>query len=273
MKIAFQGVRGAYSEEAALKHFPGGEPTGFPYSEQVVEAVESGRTECGILPVENSIAGPVGGNVDLFLKHEIFITAEVYLPIDHCLLAKPGTKLKDVWTVYSHPIALAQCRDFINQHGLKAMPEYDTAGAAEMIAGQGREGEAAIAPRGCAKVYGLEVLQENIQSVRDNITRFAVFLRRDKVPPDLKMEKTSLAFTAAHRPGSLLDCLKRFADHGINLTKLESRPVPENPFAYVFLVDLDGGIKDAPVEKALDELRVDAGMLKVLGSYPLGRRS
>lgn len=272
MKVAFQGVRGAYSEEAALKALAGAEPAGFPYSEQVVEAVEAGHAERGILPLENSIAGPVGGNVDLFLKHEIFITQEVYLPIEHCLLAKPGTKLSDVWTVYSHPIALAQCRDFINKHGLKALPEYDTAGAAEMISTQGREGEAAIAPRGCATVYGLEVLQENVQSVRDNITRFAVFVRRDKVPEGLPMEKTSLAFTAAHRPGSLLDCLKRFADQGINLTKLESRPVPENPFAYVFLVDFLGGMRDAPVEKALDALRVDAGLVKVLGSYPLGAR-
>lgn len=272
MKTAFQGVRGAYSEEAARKHSPATEPVGFAYSEQVVEAVEAGHAEQGILPLENSIAGPVGGNVDLFLKHEIFIVAEVYLPIEHCLLAKPGTKLQDVWTVYSHPIALAQCREFINKHGLKALPEYDTAGAAEMIAAQGREGEAAIAPRGCAKVYGLEVLQENVQSVRDNITRFAVFVRRDQVPADQRMEKTSLAFTTAHRPGALLNCLKRFADHGINLTKLESRPVPENPFAYVFLVDFLGGLKDPAVEKALDEVRVDAGLLKVLGSYPVAPR-
>jgi prephenate dehydratase len=272
MKIAFQGVRGAYSEAAALKLHPDSEPVGYPYSEQVVEAVDAGRAECGILPIENSIAGPVGVNVDLFLAHDVFITAEVYLKIEHCLLAKPGTKLGDVWSVYSHPVALAQCRDFINKHGYKAMPEYDTAGSAELISGHGREGEAAIAPRGCAEVYGLEVLAENIQSVRDNITRFGLFVRKDKVPKDLKMEKTSLAFESAHRPGSLLDCLKRFAENGLNLTKLESRPIPENPFAYVFLVDLEGGMNDAPVQKALGALGADAHKIKILGSYPLGQR-
>lgn len=272
MRIAFQGVRGAYSEEAALKRFPEGEPDGFPYSEQVVEAVDSGRADYGILPLENSIAGPVGVNLDLFLAHDIFIIDEVYLPIDHCLLAKPGVKLGDVWSVYSHPIALAQCREFLNSHGYKAVPEYDTAGSAELIAGHGRPGEAAIAPRRCAAIYGLEVLAENIQSVRANITRFGLFTRRDKVPSGLKMEKTSLAFSAAHRPGALLDCLKRFAENGVNLTKLESRPVASDPFAYIFLADLLGGIDDAPVKKALAALGEEASQVKILGSYPLGAR-
>lgn len=272
MKIAFQGVRGAYSEEAALRHSPGAEPVGFPYSELVVEAVDAGRAEHGILPLENSIAGPVGINVDLFLKHDVFIVAEVYLPIDHCLMAPAGVALADVWTVYSHPVALAQCREFINKHGFKALPEYDTAGAAELVAGHGRPGEAAIAPRGCAKVYGLQLLAENIQTNRENITRFAVFTRADAAPEALVMEKTSLAFRAAHKPGALLDCLRVFADHGINLTKLESRPVPEDPFAYVFLVDFLGGLQDEAVKKALAELRPYAGLVKVLGSYPLGKR-
>lgn len=272
MKIAFQGVRGAYSEEAALKRFPDAEPVGCAYSELVVEAVDSGRAEYGILPIENSIAGPVGVNVDLFLAHDVFILDEIYLPIDHCLLAKPGTKLADVWSVYSHPIALAQCREFINKHGFKALPEYDTAGSAELVAGHGRPGEAAIAPRRCAAIYALEVLAEKIQSTNNNITRFGLFTRRDKVPGGLKMEKTSVAFKAAHRPGSLLGCLKRFADNGVNLTKLESRPFAADPFAYIFLVDLLGGMEDAPVKKALAELGADASDIKILGSYPLGLR-
>jgi len=272
VKISFQGVRGAYSEEAALKRFPDAEPAGFPYSEQVVEAVDSGRAEYGILPLENSIAGPVGVNLDLFLAHDVFIIDEVYVSIDHCLLAKPGTKLGDVWNVYSHPIALAQCREFINKHGYKAVPEYDTAGSAELVAGHGRPGEAAIAPRRCADIYGLEVLAEKIQSASNNITRFGVFARRDKIPSGIKMEKTSVAFKAAHRPGSLLGCLKRFADNGVNLTKLESRPVATDPFAYVFLADLLGGMNDAPVKKALDALAAEAGSVKILGSYPLGTR-
>jgi len=272
VKIAFQGVRGAYSEEAALKSRPDAEPIGCAYSELVIEAVDSGRADYGILPIENSIAGPVGVNIDLFLAHDAFIFEEIYLAIDHCLLAKPGTTIGDIWSVYSHPIALAQCREFINKHGFKAVPEYDTAGAAELVAGHGRPGEAAIGPRRCAAIYGLEVLAESVQTVSANITRFGLFTRRDKVPSGLKMEKTSLAFSAAHRPGALLGCLKRFADNGVNLTKLESRPVASDPFAYVFLVDLLGGMEDAPVKKALVELGADAANIKILGSYPLGPR-
>ncbi|MBI4422246.1 MAG: prephenate dehydratase [Elusimicrobia bacterium] len=271
MKVAYQGVRGAYSEEAALRHFgPGCEPLGLAFSEQVFEAVGSGRADCGLLPVENSIAGPVAANLDLFLKEEVFMIAETYLAIEHCLLGLPGAALESLRSVYSHPVALAQCRDFLAKHRLKAIPEYDTAGSAELVAARQTPGEAAIASRGCAGAYGLELLRENIQTVRDNITRFAVFVRRDKVPPGLKPEKTSLAFSVQHKPGALLDCLRRFADHGINLTRLESRPIPENPFAYVFLVDLLGGLEDAAVRGALDELRREAGQLKVLGSYPLG---
>lgn len=272
MKVAFQGVRGAYSEVAAKKHFGACEAVGFPFSEQVFEAVDSGAADAGILPVENSIAGPVAVNTDLFLKSETFATAEVYLRIEHCLLGVPGASLRDVWTAFSHPVALAQCREFLNKNGIKAVAEYDTAGSAELVAGRGRKGEAAIAPKGCAEAYGLTVLAENIQSARDNFTRFLAFTRADKVPADLKMEKTSLAFTAHHRPGALLDCLKRFADHGINLTKLESRPIPENPFEYFFLVDVMGGLKDEALSAALKELERDAHKVKVLGSYPLGQR-
>ena len=272
MKVAFQGVRGAYSEAALLRHFgPSAEAVGFPFSEQVFDAVEDGRADAGFVPVENSIAGPVGINTDLLLERRVFATAESYLSIDHCLLARPGERLEDVKTVYSHPIALAQCRDFISRRALRAVPEYDTAGAAEIVAGRKVSGEAAIASKRCAEVYGLSVLAEDIQSVQNNITRFLAFHREDRgVRP--KGEKTSLAFSVHHHPGALLDCLKRFADHEINLTRLESRPIPANPFEYVFFVDLLGGLDDDAVKTALVELRAAARHLKVIGSYPLGAR-
>jgi len=273
LKVAFQGVRGAYSEAALLRHFGGStEAVGFPFSEQVFDAVEDGRVDAGFVPVENSIAGPVGINTDLLLERKVFATAESYLPIDHCLLGRPGDRLEDVKTVYSHPIALAQCRDFISRHGLRAVPEYDTAGAAEIVAGRKIPGEAAVASKRCAEVYGLGVLAEDIQSVQNNITRFLAFHREADVAARPKAEKTSLAFSVHHHPGALLECLKRFADHEINLTRLESRPIPANPFEYVFFVDLLGGVDDETVRPALAELRATARHVKVIGSYSLAER-
>ena len=273
MKIAYQGVRGAYSEAALLRHFGASvDPIGFAFSEQVFDAVEDGRADGGFVPVENSIAGSVGVNTDLLLERKVFATAESYLLVEHCLLGLPGEALADVKTVCSHPIALAQCRDFIQMRGLRVVPEYDTAGAAEIVASRKIRGEAAIASKRCAEVYGLTVLAEGIQSARNNFTRFLAFGREDKVPSGLVMEKTSLAFSVHHHPGALLDCLKRFADHKINLTKLESRPIPSNPFEYSFFVDLLGGMKDAAVAAALAELGAAARHVKVLGSYPLAER-
>jgi len=273
LRAGFQGVRGAYSEAALLRHFGESvEAVGFPFSEQVFDAVEAGRVDAGFVPVENSIAGPVGINTDLLLERKVFATGESYLAIDHCLLAKPGEKLDGVRTVYSHPIALAQCRDFISRHGLKAVPEYDTAGAAEIVAGRNVQGEGAIASKRCAEVYGLSVLAEDIQSVQNNITRFLAFRREQDAGARPKGDKTSLAFSVHHHPGALLDCLKRFADHQINLTRLESRPIPANPFEYVFFVDLLGGLDDETVRPALGELRATARHVKVIGSYPLAER-
>lgn len=272
MKVAFQGVRGAYSEAALLRYFGSSvEAVGFPFSEQVFDAVESGRADAGFVPVENSIAGPVGINTDLLLERKVFATAESYLLIEHCLLGRRGDRLEDVKTVYSHPIALAQCRDFINGRGLRAVPEYDTAGAAEIVAGRQVPGEAAIASKRCAEVYGLSVLAEDIQTVQNNITRFLAFRREDDAGAP-QGNKTSLAFSVHHHPGALLDSLKRFAEHGINLTRLESRPIPANPFEYVFFVDFLGGLDDAAVQAALKELRATARHVKVIGCYQLAER-
>ena len=273
MKAAFQGVRGAYSEAALLLHIGAGvEAVGFASSEQVFDAVEQGRVDAGFVPVENSIVGSVGINTDLMLSRKVFATAEEYFAIKHCLLGLPGEKLADVKTVCSHPIALAQCRDFLNAGGFRVVPEYDTAGAAEIVAQRRVPGEAAIASKRCAEVYGLTVLREDISSFDDNFTRFLAFVREGEIPAGLKREKTSLAFAVHHHPGALLECLKLFADHAINLTKLESRPIPSNPFEYSFFVDFLGGSDDAAVKAALSELGRSARHVKVLGSYPLASR-
>lgn len=273
MRVAYQGVRGAYSEVALKRRYgPGTEALGFPFSEQVFDAVQEGRADFGFVPVENSIAGPVGVNMDLLLERPVYAVAEDYLLVEHCLLGRPGTKLADVRAALSHPVALAQVRDFLNARKIKAVPEYDTAGAAELVAGRSVPGEAAVASRQCAAEYGLEVLAEGIQRSKNNTTRFLAFVREGSQPSGLKREKTSLAFSVKHRPGALLDCLRRFSEHGINLTRLESRPIPEDPFQYFFFVDFLGGVDAPEVEKALDELRDSARAIKVLGSYPAGIR-
>ena len=271
LRIAFQGIRGAYSEAALLARFGAVEPVGFALSEQVFDAVESGEVDGGFVPVENSIVGPVGVNNDLLLERSVFATAEFYFPIEHCLLGRIGERLEDVRMACSHPVALAQCRDFLDRHGMRPMLEYDTAGAAEIVAKRQAPGEAAIASKRCAAIYGLAILAENIQTVQNNITRFLAF-RRGDAGGAARGEKTSLAFAVHHHPGALLHCLKRFAEHEINLTRLESRPVPTNPFEYVFFVDLLGGLDDDPVKAALSELRAAARQVKVIGSYPVADR-
>lgn len=273
MRVAYQGLRGAYSEVALKRRYgPGTEALGFAFSEQVFDAVESDRADLGFVPVENSIAGPVGVNLDLFLERPVYAVAEDYLFVEHCLLARPGTRLEDVRSALSHPVALAQVRGFLNARKIKAVPEYDTAGAAELVAGRAVPGEAAVASRQCAAEYGLTILAEGIQKSKNNTTRFLAFVKAGSEPSGLKREKTSLAFSVKHKPGALLGCLRRFADHGLNLTRLESRPIPEDPFQYSFFVDFLGGTDAPEVEKALDELNADARAIKVLGSYPVGLR-
>lgn len=272
MKVAFQGVRGAYSETALRRRLgPAAEPVGFAFSEQVFDAVESGAVDAGFLPVENSIAGPVGVNSDLLLSRPVHAFAESYLPVAHCLLGRPGARLEDVREVRSHPVALEQCRDFLRSRSLRAVPEYDTAGAAELLAREGRPGQAAIASRECAEIYGLVLLAEGVQSARANFTRFLA-IRRGEPAPEPGASKTSLAFAVRHEPGALLDALRVFAERRINLSRLESRPIPEDPFQYVFFVDLLGGADAPDVRAALDALRARARRFKLLGSYAAAER-
>jgi prephenate dehydratase len=269
MNVAFQGSLGAYSHEALKGYFQEtANPLGLELSEQVLEAVTKGEVAAGILPLENSIVGNVTLNTDLIYANNVTLIGEYYLPIQHCLLAPKGLKLKNITKVHSHPIALAQCRDFLNKNTLGAIPESDTAGAAQRISIERPLDEAAISSKLCADLYDLDILAENIQKTSKNFTRFVIFVRTDQKTLGLKREKTSLAFRTGHRPGALLECLQVFAKYGINLTKLESRPVPENPFQYIFYVDFFADIEEMNSQKCLAELQSAAETLKVLGCYP-----
>ncbi len=273
MKIAFQGIEGAYSELAIYKHFGRGVTTvGQDDFEGVFTNVTSGAVDYGLIPIENSIAGTVVENYDLLFFHDVVIVAEIFLPIVHCLLAKSGTPLERIKKVYSHHHALKQCKDFLKKHGLEGIPFYDTAGAAGMISQKNKSDSAAIASELCAEIHNLEILKKGIETNLRNSTRFFVIATSDHVPQDLIFEKTSLAFKTKHYPGALVDCLKIFQWYDLNLTKLESRPIPENPWEYIFYSDFKGSLDTEPTRKAMAELRDRALFVKILGSYPRGKR-
>ena len=272
MKVAYQGIRGAYSESAVYKHFgTQAEAIGYDTSEDVFTAVLNNQVNYGLLPFENTIAGSVAINYDLLLRYEVAIIAEVFLPIIHDLLSHNGNSLKDIKVVYSHYHALEQCREFIKRNKLKSIPEYDTAGAAKIVKERNKKDEAAIASEFCADIYGLNIIEKDIATNKNNITKFFVFVNKENVPSGLKKEKISIVFKTKHYSGALISCLQRLAKHDINLTKLESRPIPENPWEYVFYADFEGGIEDENVKLALSEMEAASVFLKILGSYPKGK--
>ncbi len=277
MQVGFQGTLGSYSQEALYQHFgkDGISPIGYPLSEDVCNALEKEEVSSIILPVENSIVGNVDINLDLIYKHNFFAVAEVYLPIKHCLLAHKGTQLADIEIVHSHPIALAQCHDFFKRYNIKPIPEFDTAGASKLLSQKQKESsakEATIASQLCSEYYDLEIISQDVQKVSNNITRFLVLVLEKNLPEIIQMEKTSIAFTTKHTPGALLGCLQNFANHDINLTKLQSRPIPENPFMYIFYADFIGSLTDRNVVNCLQEIKEHTLRVKVLGSYPQGTR-
>lgn len=273
MKIGYQGIKGAYSEAAIYKYYGKNvETIGYDIFDDVFEAVKKGKADYGLVPVENTIAGSIVENYDLLLKEDVFVVAEVFLKISHSLLSHKGNRLKNIRKAYSHPHALEQCREFLKKHKIKPIPEYDTAGAAKIVEERNKTDEAAIAPKLCAEIYGLNIIREGIETSKYNTTKFFVFAKKSKVPKNIKKEKTSIAFKAKHYPGSLVNCLQRLSKNGINMTKLESRPIPENPWEYVFYVDFIGGIDDENVKLALNEMETTATFIKILGSYPKGRK-
>jgi prephenate dehydratase len=266
MRVAYQGEPGAFSESAVLTVFPEAEPLPCETVRIVFSRVTSGEADFGVAPVENSQAGSVNETYDLLLNSSLVkILGEVVVRIDHALLGNPGSRLERIERAYSHWQALAQSEDFLAAHRIEPVPVHDTAGAARMVATSGRMNEAAIASVDAGTKLRLVVLAERIQTIPDNFTKFAVVGTKDAGlgTPD----KTSLVMAVHDRPGSLLASLKPFAERGINLTKLESRPRRGAPFEYVFFVDIERASDEPDVLAALDEVRLHTSMLKVLGSY------
>lgn len=269
--VAFQGEHGAYSEEALIQHFGEGVTTLPCHAfEHLFLAVESGKANFAVLPVENSTAGSINKSFDLLLDHDVKVHGEILLRVRHCLLTLPG-QAKSIREVRSHPQALAQCEEYLNRNNYVAVPWYDTAGSAKDLAATPAEGVGVIASKLSAKRYGLEIVQEGIEDLRNNYTRFFVIGLGDAEVRG--PSKTSLVFAVPNTPGSLLQALSEFANRSINLTKLESRPRRNRPWQYVFYLDFDGHWQDPNAREALIQLLSRAAFVKLLGSYPAATTS
>jgi prephenate dehydratase len=267
-RLAYLGPPGTFSEEAALLHDAQAQLLPFSSVAAVAAAVDSGMADEGVAAIENSLEGSVNETLDVLIHESgLSICRELVLPIEHCLLAAPGTSSPDVRVIYSHPQALGQCRRFLERCFPKAQLEaaLSTTAAVEQMLSQ--EGAAAIGTWRAAEIYGAQVLARGIQDNPSNKTRFVVLTPHD-CPPTGR-DKTSIAFTVAHdRPGTLVNVLHEFSDRQINLTKIESRPSKEELGVYIFLVDMDGHRADPAVAEALERVREQAFFFKVLGSYP-----
>lgn len=264
--VAFQGEHGAYSEEACRRHFGDGVET-LPCRtfEEIFAAAEAGEATYGAVPVENSTAGSINKSYDLLLDHDLKVHGEILLRVRHNLLTIPGNAA-GISQVRSHPQALAQCESYLNRRKLTAVPWYDTAGSAKDLAAEPVTGVAVIASRLAAEVYGLEIVDEGIEDMPNNYTRFFVVGKGE--PPHASRCKTSLVFAVPNTAGSLYQALGEFATRQVNLTKLESRPRRNRPWQYVFYVDLDGHWQDANTSAAIVGLLSRAAFVKLLGSYP-----
>jgi prephenate dehydratase len=270
MKIAYQGEPGAFSEAAARRVDHDATLVPCRSFEEVFDAVEARTAGYGVLPIENSIGGSIHRNYDLLLAHDLPIVAEVELAVVHHLLALPGATLQGLRRVYSHPQGLAQCERFLRTlTGVEIIATYDTAGSAKMVADAGLSDAAAIASARAGDVFGLVSLAASIQDFDDNVTRFLVVGREPL--EHVVADKTSIVFSLPNEPGSLFKALSVFALRGIDLTKLESRPIPGRPWEYLFYVDLGIARDDVACGRALAHLGEFAPMLRTLGTYPSWR--
>jgi prephenate dehydratase len=275
--IAYAGERGAFAEDAVLAAFGDVPRTSVPNFRSVFEAVTAGDAEAGVVPIENVINGTVRENYDLLLENDLHIVGEVVVPVRLCLAALPGQRLEDIARVYSHIQALGQAESFLRRHPWQLLTTYNTAGAGKAIAEQAERGAAAVLSPRAAALFGLEVLADEIGDLPGNRTRFVVLARPDRDAPALldgePARRTTLVLAVRNEPGTLLAVLRVFAEHQLNMSKLESRPSRERAWEYVFWVDLDAAADQPETRAALDELASVTTMVRVLGSYPKARES
>ena len=263
--VAYQGIKGANSHEAALKLFPDADLRNYPSFDDVFEAVDSGEVTYGVLPVENSTAGSVSAVYDLILKHRFFITGALDMKIDYCLGGLRQSEFEDIEIVRSHPQALSQCVSYIGKNGFGAQSCANTAVAARDVAREKRLNMAAICPYKAAEEYGLKILDNHLQDDKRNTTRFIVISKTLCIPENAN--KISLCFSLPHVEGSLYGLLCRFNSLGLNLTKIESRPSATRKFEYIFYLDFTGSVRDDSVIDLLTQLSEEMPDFSFLGNY------
>ena len=271
LKIAFQGELGAYSETAVYNFFGQNvEVKPCKSFDEVFENVKAGTVDYGVVPIENSIEGSVNRTYDLFLEYDLKVCGEIIIRISHCLIAHKGATIEEIDTVYSHPQALAQCRKFLEQHKLRAISTFDTAGSVKMIKEKNMMDSAAIASERAAKIYDMSILAREIEDIKNNSTRFFVLDKKDS--PYSGEDKTSIIFATKSIPGALYKILGEFADRKINLTKIESRPTKQTPWEYHFYLDFEGHRTEQKCQEALESIKDKTIFIKILGSYKAAKK-
>jgi prephenate dehydratase len=269
MKVAIQGELGSFSHEAAGRMLPCATIVPCARSAEVFDQVELGKVQAAVVPIENSLAGSVAEHFDLLLARDVFIHGEMHLRIRHNLIAMPGAKLSGIRRVFSHPVALDQCRNFFRSHsGIQSMPFYDTAGSVRHVLTEKLTDAAGIAAKRAAAEYGGKVLLSDIEDDQQNYTRFLLITRSKKIGK--AANKTSIAFALKNVPGVLFKALSVFALRDVSLSKIESRPIRGRPWEYVFFVDILRG-DDEAARNALRHLGEIAEFVKVLGTYPAAK--
>ncbi len=272
--IAYAGEPGAFAEDAVLAAFGDVERVSLGSFREVFRAVSSGDVAAGVIPIENVINGTVRENYDLLLEHDLEIVGEVVVPVRLCLAALPGQRLDAIERVYSHIQALGQAEAFLRRRPWQLLTTYNTAGAGKSIAERGERGAAAVLSPRAAGLFGLEILVDEIGDLPGNRTRFAVLAKPGAaMTPQARTtagadRRTTLVLAVRNEPGTLLAVLRVFAEHGLNMSKLESRPSRERAWEYVFWVDLDADTADGGTQAALVALASVTTMVRVLGSYP-----
>lgn len=274
IRVAYQGTDGAFSHQAAMKHFEQRYATveciGYTRFDQAAEAVENKDVDVAILPIENTTAGSINDTYDLLNEKKLFISGEEVLRIIHCLMAPKKVKVDNIRRILSHPQAIAQCSRFLADLPRCHVESYfDTAMAARKVRNDGDLSQAAIGSAYAADIYNLKILKRDLANQKENFTRFVVVEREEvKCDPQLSC-KTSLIFATVDEKGALLSCLNLLGDHGINMTKLESRPRPHHPWQSLFYLDVEGNTEEMRVADALEKLKKKAQYVKILGSYPV----
>jgi prephenate dehydratase len=276
--IAYAGEPGAFAEDAVLAAFGDVERNALGSFREVFEAVAGGAAAAGVVPIENVINGTVRENYDLLLEHELQIVGEVVVPVRLCLAALPGQRLEEIERVYSHIQALGQAEAFLRSRPWQLLTTYNTAGAGKAIVDRDERGAAAVLSPRAAALFGLEILAGEIGDLPGNRTRFVVLGQLGAITriPTAALDaskRTTLVLAVRNEPGALLAVLRVFAEHGLNMSKLESRPSRERAWEYVFWVDLDADDAQPPTQAALDALVPVTTMLRVLGSYPKASES